>query len=331
MYNFSPVNFVIFLVIANFTTLIIFKVLKNRNHVDQNLLKSKKTIKTVTSLGLVFLINFCIFVSWYILEENINRLFPNRYYIFFVSLILLTLMSFWDDLKEIDPKYRLIVQLILVYFSLTNLDLQSLNIPLKLIIFLSLVFWVYIINITNFIDGSDGHCAIHSISFFIGTLYLTYFFKLDSFSNFLAFINLPILIVFLLYNFPKAKAYMGDTGSVYLGYIIGFILLENIFLNKGLYFLSIFLYPIIDCTLTIVSKVFRGYYPWARLFDYYFLIPIKNGNNHQKVFYATIIYSVLNLIFVFLQVNYSDLFFILNVFNSLVLILYFKSYDKKKI
>ena len=114
MYNFSPVNFVIFLVIANFTTLIVFKVLKNRNHVDQNLLKSKKIIKTVTSLGLVFLINFCIFVSWYIFEGNIKYLFPNRYYIFFVSLILLTLMSLWDDVKEIDPKLRLIVQLVLV-------------------------------------------------------------------------------------------------------------------------------------------------------------------------------------------------------------------------
>ena len=94
---------------------------------------------------------------------------------------------------------------------------------------------------------------------------------------------------------------------------------------------KLFLYPIIDCSITIVSKVLRGNYPWARLFDYYFLIPIKNGNNHQKVFYATIIYNILNLIFVFFQVNYSDLFFILNVLNTLVLILYFKSYDMKKI
>ncbi len=65
MYNLSFLNFVIFLVIANFTTLIIFKVLKNRNHLDQNLLQSKKTIKIVTSLGLVFfdkLFYFCFLV-----------------------------------------------------------------------------------------------------------------------------------------------------------------------------------------------------------------------------------------------------------------------------
>ena len=158
---------------------------------------------------------------------------PNRYYIFFVSLTILTLVSLWDDIKEIDPKMRLIIQLVLIYFSLTNLNLESLNLPLKLTIFLALAFWVYIINITNFIDGSDGHCAIHSISFFIGTFYISYFFKVESFSYYLALINIPVLIAFLYFNKPNALAFMGDTGSIFLGYIIGFIVLENIFYLKG--------------------------------------------------------------------------------------------------
>ena len=299
--------------------------------IDKNILKLSKSTNIVTSLGISFLICFIIILLYFIYEKSILEVLPNKYYIFFGSLIFITLTSYLDDFSEIDPKIRLIIQLVIVYFSLTNLDLGSSILPLKLTIFLALVFWVYIINISNFMDGSDGHFAIHSISFFIGTLYISYFFQLESFSKFLAYINLPIILMFLFFNFPKAKAYMGDVGSIFIGYIIGFILLENILLYKGLYILSIFLYPLMDCTISLIKKISKGYYPWAKLGDYFFLIPIKNGYKVRKVFFAALIYNIFNLLFLFLIINYSDLFFILNVLNSLTLILYFKSYEKKEI
>ena len=173
--------------------------------------------------------------------------------------------------------------------------------PLKLIIFLALVIWVYIINITNFIDGSDGHCAIHSISFFVGIIYISNYFQLESFSYYLAIVNLQILIWFLIYNRPSAKAYMGDVGSIYLGYIIGFMILENILLSKSLYVLTIFLYPIIDCTITLAKKTYNGIYPWVKMGDYFFLKPIIHGQKHKNVFFASIIYNIVNLFFYFFK------------------------------
>ena len=83
-----------------------------------------------------------------------------------LSIFLLTLISFYDDIKPLDPRLRLIAQTIIIYFSLTIVNLQYFNVPLKLMIFLSLVFWIYITNITNFIDGSDGYLTVNSISFF---------------------------------------------------------------------------------------------------------------------------------------------------------------------
>jgi len=325
------IYFLISFIVCLFITSICFNFLKRKKRFDANLLGLSKSSNVVTSLGISFLICFFVILSYFVYEKSILEILPNKFYIFFISLIFLTIISYRDDYIEIDPKIRLIVQLVIVYFSLTNLDLRSSILPLKLSIFLALVFWVYIINVVNFIDGSDGHCAIHSISFFIGTLYISYFFQLESFSKFLAYINLPIIFVFLLFNFPVAKAYMGDTGSIFIGYIIGFILLENILLHKGLYILSVFLYPIMDCTITLVKKMFKGYYPWAKLGDYFFLIPVKNGYKIRKVFFAALIYNIFNLLFLFLIINYSDLFFILNVLNSLTLILYFRSYEKKEI
>jgi len=310
--------------------LIIFKILKKKKLYDLDTLNLNKSSSVITSLGISFLICFFIIFCYYVYEKSILDVLPNRYYIFFGSLIILSLVSLWDDIKEIDPKFRLIIQLILVYFSLTNLDLRPLNFPPKLIIFLALVFWVYIINITNFIDGSDGHCAVHTIFFFIGTIYISYNFKLDTFSYYLALINLPIMLTFLNFNKPPAIAYMGDTGSIFLGYIIGFIILENIFLFKGLYFISIFLYPILDCTLTLIKKSIKGIYPWVKLGDYFFLLPIRNGSNHKKVFYASLIYNILNLFLIFLQINYSSFFFGLNILSAIILLLYFKSFKYEK-
>jgi UDP-N-acetylmuramyl pentapeptide phosphotransferase/UDP-N-acetylglucosamine-1-phosphate transferase len=330
MINFNIVHLLIFFTISFFITSIIFKILKKNKLYDVDILNFNKSASVITSLGISFLICFFIILYYYVYEKSILEVLPNRYYIFFGSLIILSLVSLWDDIKEIDPKLRLIIQLILVYFSLTNLDFRSLNFPPKLIIFLALVFWVYIINITNFIDGSDGHCAVHAIFFFIGTIYISYNFKLDTFSYYLALINLPIMLTFLNFNKPPAIAYMGDTGSIFLGYIIGFIILENIFLFKGLYFISIFLYPILDCTLTLIKKSIKGIYPWVKLGDYFFLLPIRNGRNHKKVFYASLIYNILNLFFIFLQIDYSSFFFGLNILSAIILLLYFKSFKYEK-
>jgi len=329
MYIFNIFDLILLSIISFFTTFISFYLLKKRKHFDLNTLKLSQSKNIVTSLGISFSINFVIiFLYTIIFNQDIWNILPNRNYIFFGSIIILSLVSFWDDIKEIDPKFRLIIQLIVVYFSLTNLDLQNLNVPLKLIIFLALIIWVYIINITNFIDGSDGHCAIHSISFFIGIIYISSFFQLENFSFYLAIVNLIILFWFSIFNKPSAKAYMGDVGSIYLGYIIGFIILENILLSKSLYVLSIFLYPIIDCTITLAKKTYNGIYPWVKMGDYFFLKPIINGQNHKKVFFVSIIYNIVNLFFLFLQINFSDLFFILNVLNAFILLIYFNSFKK---
>ena len=64
-------------------------------------------------------------------------------------------------------------------------------------------------------------------------------------------------------------------------------------------------YSLIDCTTTLIKKTIKGNYPWARMFDYYFLIPIKNTHNHQKVFIANSIYNFINLIIVVIQIIYG--------------------------
>ena len=330
MFEVSILESILILVLSFFISIITYSTLKKKKHVDLNSMNISSSKNVVTSLGLSFVISFLLLTLYFFLEYNLLEIFPNRYYIFFLALIVLTIISFIDDVHEIDAKLRLIVQVVLIYFSTTSLELYNINIPLKLVIFFSVFFWVYILNITNFIDGSDGHCLSHTISFFLGILLISNYYDFAAFPYYLAYINIYFLISFAYFNIPKAKAYMGDSGSIYLGFIIGYIFLDYSIKGMGLLMLSLYIYPLMDCTVTLMKKVSRGYYPWAKMADYFFLIPINAKQKHGKVFFSSLIYNLLNLGFIYLQMSISKWFFILSFLSSIILITYYCSFKNEK-
>lgn len=252
--------------------------------------------KTLTGSGIIFSIVLLINIIFYFLNVNYIELLPNRFYVLILSVVLLSFVSFYDDIKPLDPRIRLIAQTIVIYFSLTLINLDYFDFPLKLMIFLSLLFWIYILNITNFIDGSDGYLSVNAISFFLGIVIINQFYPGEFFSYYLAVIFIPILFSFIYFNKPKAKIYMGDTGSILIGYIIGFSLLEFILSDYWYLAISLYFYPFLDCSLTLIKKIISGRSVFERDFDYFFLKPIKKiQKNNYKVLGISIIYNTLNL------------------------------------
>ena len=79
--------------------------------------------KTLTGSGIIFSIVLLINLIFYNFNVNYIEFLPNRFYIFILSVVLLSLISFYDDLKPLDPRIRLIAQTIIIYFSLTLIDL----------------------------------------------------------------------------------------------------------------------------------------------------------------------------------------------------------------
>ena len=131
------------------------------------------------------------------------------------------------------------------------------NLPLKISILFCVIIWIYILNITNFTDGSDGFLAINTIFIFINIIALSEIFDFNLFSKNIALILLPSVIVFLYFNRPNAKIYMGDSGSILIGFINGFIFLE---LLTGYYLniaISLLIYPLLDCSIALIRKSFE--------------------------------------------------------------------------
>ena len=283
--------------------------------------------KTLTGSGIIFSIVLLINLIFYNFNINYIELLPNRFYIFILSVVLLSFISFYDDIKPLDPRVRLIAQTIIIYFSLTLIDLEYFDLPLKLMIFLSLIFWIYITNITNFIDGSDGYLSVNAISFFLGIIIINQFYPEEFFSNYLAIIFFPILFSFIYFNKPKAKIYMGDTGSILIGYIIGFCLLELILSDYWYLAINLYFYPFLDCTLTLIKKIISGKSVFKRDFDYFFLKPIKKiQKNNYKVLGISIIYNFLNLMVIISVIYFQlPLLIIISIFLSLIKIRIFSS------
>ena len=311
--------------ICNFLlTLILLNIYVTKiNHVvlfDRNPLGFGSRNKTKTGSGIIFSIILLINSTYYFYDESILNLLPNRYYIFLISIPLLTIISFIDDLKPVEPRFRLIAQIAIIYFSLSLINLYYFDLPFKLMIFLYLGFWVYIINITNFIDGSDGYLSVNAISFSLGIIIIDYFLPDIFFSYYLAIILLPVLFSFIYFNKPKAKLYMGDTGSILIGYVIGFCLLELISSNYWYLSIALYSYPIIDCSLTILKKILSGTSVFNRNFSYFFQIPIKKlQKNNFKVLGVSVIYNLLNLLIIFLVLYLSIPYLvILSVLLSLI-------------
>lgn len=286
--------------------------------------------ETPTGAGIVFVIIF--FLSIFLNQTQFDNFIkfdqPKNYLILFVAISSLALISFYDDLKNIHPLIRLFSQLSIVFICTSLFDLTNINLSIKLLIFLIVYFWVYTINIINFTDGIDGFLTVNALTFFLGIfIYCQYAVNIN-FIYFISLTILPILLAYFFFNKPKATLFMGDTGSIFLGFLIGYVSIKIILNERFDIIISLLAYTYLDCTLTLIKKILKKQYPWARLFDYFFLIPVQNNISAKKILTINIIYNLLILIIVSFQIIYNQKYLcLLSLVLASLLIGYFSSFS----
>ena len=156
-------------------------------------------------------------------------------YSLIIPLIMVALISLADDIHELSPRSRLVIQiaaailflLMAQVFPFTKETGMS-NVLFTLLCWVGGTFWlVGMANAFNFMDGIDGLAAGQG---FI----VAFFFAVMQFScgeYFLGFISLVLVVGclgFLAFNFPPAKVFMGDVGSVSIGFILAALALVSI-------------------------------------------------------------------------------------------------------
>ena len=300
----------ILIFLAFFLSYIINMKIKNFDYPGKN--KVQK-IKVITSGGLVPFL-FFIFILFYIIyfdNFDYSEYFLNIPQIWMVPLITLIFLfiSFIDDFNYIPFQVRLFLQIILVYLSLSlfpvNPDYNFQTpifdglIPLKIDIVLTIIFWIFIINSTNFIDGYDGMFSFQIITNFFGLSVI--FFMIDEIFHFkVAILMFFIGVLFLPFNLGKKfKMYIGDTGSIPGGFILGWMIISLI--NMGYFFCAILLNILflIDILFTLLKRVFQKKSIFIRHNDFFFKKVIKKYGVKRYYLYAIPIQLIIILISIY--------------------------------
>jgi len=186
-----------------------------------------------------------------------------------IGSFILVIIGMFDDIKPIPNRYKLLSQLaaaiIAVFyggFLLRGIDAFGLNISFGWASYpITLFFIVGAINCINFIDGMDGLSGgICSIYFLTVGIVATVLWKLNGLDVLLCFVCLGATLGYLKHNFYPAKIFMGDGGSMFLGYIIAIIALigyKNVTFTSFLIPLTLLAVPIFDTLLAIIRRLIK--------------------------------------------------------------------------
>jgi len=211
--------------------------------------------------GIIFFFLFLIFIFIFF---KIYDYFLIDYFVIASSFFILGIL---DDLKvKISPNYRLIIMLIILVFSINIFSIEInrtglafLNSWLENNIFqlcFVLLCFLFIINGSNLIDGFNGLLISH---FIIITL-IYYIINLSSqninFSNILL-IQAVIAVSIFFFNFPKAKIFLGDSGSYLIGSLIALNTIKTYELNfliSPFFFAAILVYLFYEVFFSFIRK-----------------------------------------------------------------------------
>lgn len=288
--------------------------------------RSSHTGITPNLAGISFFIVFFIgfyFISKYDNHGFLIRLLPGMVILFFIGLK--------DDLLLLSAMTKLIAQVLSVLFLLWPLNTVELNLHGFLGFYNlgnwgSVLFWIIalvgIINAINLIDGINGLLATLSIIAF--STFSVIFYHLQNYLLFLLCLMVVFtLIAFLKYNLSKNKQiFMGDTGSLLLGFLMASIFFSLFQLNETQiakigfihanlpYFaVSIVYIPLFDTLRVFVVRMLNGKSPFSPDRNHIHHIIIDYFNTSHII--TTITICSLELLILFLtyslSVNYKQM------------------------
>lgn len=201
-----------------------------------------------------------------------------------IGSFIIIITGMIDDIKPIPAKYKFLGQLVAatiipVYGGIVLRDVSFFGIYINFGILsypLTIFFIASVINCLNLIDGLDGLAGgIASIYFLTIGIISIVLMNSSGLDATLTFIMLGSTLGFLFHNFNPASIFMGDSGSMFLGYMISVIALlgyKNITFTSFIVPIFLLAIPILD-TLFAILRRFINHKPIS--------MPDKNHLHHQ--------------------------------------------------
>ncbi|MBN2349910.1 MAG: glycosyltransferase family 4 protein [Bacteroidales bacterium] len=289
--------------------------------------RSSHTIPTPRGGGLAIVITWYIGITIIYLYKSLDK----ELYFALLTGIILAFISLIDDLISIKPFVRFLFQgitaTIAFYFLGGFSPLSVLNVEFNFSIFLYpfiILGIIWFINLFNFLDGIDAYASVEAV-FVVTALFIFT-------GNYINIVLVAAVLGFLIWNWPRAKIFMGDVGSTQLGFILSVL---------GIYFhnehkISIILWLMLtslfwfDATYTLIrrwqnkEKLSQAHkkHAYQRI--------VQAGFSHSKTVYFSMIINAIIFLLVALGFNFKIFILPLFLLNMLCLFGINRLIDRRK-
>jgi len=234
------------------------------NLIDVPNSRSSHASPTLKGGGVVIMFTFIAFLmGLYYLDILSSKIYLDLV----MCSCVIGLVGFMDDIKEVNPRIRLVI-----HFLTAAIGLYLLN-GFKEVLFLgdtvnlgllgnvlAMIYIVWFLNLYNFMDGIDGIASLQAITV-CGAFAFINFWIFPSFDLWkVSLLFTSCILGFLYWNFPKAKIFLGDTGSGFIGLFLALFSIEAsnnqpVLLWVFLILMSVFL---VDATLTLFYRIYNN-------------------------------------------------------------------------
>ncbi len=315
--------YIVLVLISFFLTYFIKNYMIKKSFVASVNERSSHTVPTPHGGGIAIAITWFIGLFYlYFIGQIENNLF---YALLFGAVI--SIVSFFDDIYELSPKLRLIIQAIVAIGGLYFLggfetltfgifDIQN-SIFTNIFAFFMIIWFI---NLYNFLDGINGYAGSEAV-----------FLSLAGFILFGGnhFLVLAVAVLgFLYWNWNKAKIFMGDVGSTLLGYNVAIFTIYYANQEPTNFWIWIILFSVywFDATLTLIRRKLNKERLSLAHKKHAYQRLTQAGWSHYKVTNYSIGLNILLFVIVYFVPN-----IIISIILSLILIIFaMKFIDNKK-
>ena len=235
--------------------LIYFRIADKCNIIDKPNERSSHSAIVLRGGGIIFCLSMIVWAVLMVVQGN--DIVP--YLPFLCGLVMICLVSFWDDVHSLPDSVRMVVQIvstILMFWSVGLYSAFDSWVWMVVVAAVALFFCVGATNIINFMDGINGITAGYAFAMLLPMLLL---------NQGMSFVEVSYLVVaiigvlvFSIFNFRpkgKAKCFAGDVGSIGIAFIILFALGRLMLMTKDITYIVFFLVYGIDGSLTIFHRI----------------------------------------------------------------------------
>jgi len=308
----APFIFVISFAVTYYIIPKIIWVVHSRGLIDKPDYRSSHKESTPTMAGVAFFLSI-ITVLFFIKDHDVDSIGLNL----IAAITVVFIIGLKDDLVISTPKAKTMGQLIAIAALLLNVSMQTIkldgflgmeSLPIYTSIPILAFVMLAIVNAYNLIDGIDGLAAIIGIVIFSGFAALFFFIE-KQFYFLVALGFIGVLLAYLRYNFSRTqKIFMGDTGSLIVGFCIAFLTVRFLatslttaselpFLNENkiIVILAIISIPLFDTLRVIGVRILNKQSPFSPDRNHIHHILIDSGLKHYK---ASLFLAILNVLII---------------------------------